>query len=157
MEKQILSEQFKRMQFLAGIISEDQSRVPSELTEWQDIRGSIPDDGQPTLNIPGHGDVKYRIENKKVYLIVFSSSYYKHGKEDFEDTIDSRDKEAKKVFLNDVVQQTARDISKLLSNIGIKNEIQSVDNKYTPGVDNLEVVFPRNYLSVAKSKFKSGI
>ena len=63
MKKQILSEQFKRMQFLAGITSEDQSKVLSELTEYQDIRGSEPDDDQPTLYIPGHGDVKYRIEN----------------------------------------------------------------------------------------------
>jgi predicted type IV restriction endonuclease len=157
MKKQILSEQIKRMQFLAGIISEDQSKVPSELTEWQDIRNSEPDDSQPTLNIPGHGDVKYKVENKKVYLIVSSSSLYKNSKKEFEYTTDSKDKEQTKTFLNDVAHQTARDISKLLSNIGIKNEIQSVDDRYTPGIDSLEVVFGRNYLSVAKSKFKSGV
>lgn len=124
------------------------SKVPSKLTEWQDVLDiSKFGDNQPIVNIPGHGGVKYKKENEKIHLIVFSSSLFKNSKNDFDDTEDSRDRNFRKRFLNDVAHQTARDISKRLSGMGIKNEIQSVDNKYTPGVDNLEVVFDSKYLS----------
>jgi hypothetical protein len=136
MSKQIISEEFKRMQRLAGLITESQLNEAS-----QNLKVSF----GPFKNVE-----YYKIGNDKIYLIVTNSDNFG----EIENSIDfgnrdyMTDKEIS--FLNGEVEDLADKMSEYLTSIGIENEVYDNPIGYGQEIDNLVVSINPNDLSKLK-------
>jgi hypothetical protein len=132
--KKPINEEFKRMQTLAGLITEN----------------VIPNEGK--ANFGPFKNVKWysRRSEGTISLIVTDSDNFMDIEKsmDFEGRDYLKDKEIS--FLNDKVDEIAEDMSKYLTSIGIENEIFDNQLGYGQEIDNLIIDINLNDLSKLK-------
>lgn len=136
MKKQIISEEFKRMQKLAGLITESQLNEIS-----QNLKVSF----GPFENVE-----YYKVGNDELYLIVTNSDNFGkiENSIDFGDRDYMTDKEIS--FLNGKVEDLADEMSDYLTSIGVENEVYDNPIGYGQEIDNLVVSINPNDLSKLK-------
>ena len=136
MKKQILSEEFKRMQKLAGILTE------SQLNE---ISRNLEVSFGPFKNVE-----YYTVGSDEFYLVVTNSDNFG----EIENSIDFGDRDYmtnKEIsFLNGEVEDLADKMSEYLTSIGIENEVYDNPIGYGQEIDNLVISINPNDLSKLK-------
>ena len=136
MKRQILSEEFQRMQKLAGILTESQLNEIS-----QNLEVSF----GPFKNVE-----YYKVGSDELYLVVTNSDNFSEIENsiDFGDRDYMTDKEIS--FLNGEVEDLADKMSEYLTSIGIENEVYDNPLGYGQEIDNLVISINLNDLSKLK-------
>jgi hypothetical protein len=131
MKKQILSEEFCRMQKLAGIINEVSQNLKISFGPFKNVE-------------------YYKVGNDELYLIVTNSDNFG----EIENSIDFGDRDymtdEEISFLNDKVEDLANEMSEYLTSIGIENEIGDNPIGYGQEIDNLIISIEPEDLSKIK-------
>jgi hypothetical protein len=126
MAKQQLNEEFKRMQRLAGLVTESQL---DEVSESKYI------DFGPFKNVE-----YYTVGGENIVTLIVTNS---DNFEKIESNVDTKGRDSytrKEIsYLNDKVEELADEMSKYLTSIGIKNDISDNPIGYGQEIDNLVI------------------